>query len=231
MIQTSRWYPCFFLSARPGLLLLVCALCLIVAGAAWWSGIAAASPPSQPYLRQVFAQDLDPAATYPRFARVEELISHLIVETDASAPLSAADAVALLEAVAAPLAMPGVPVASVGRAAFLIEKSLPDTRGHWLAGLLEGYVCYLRQRATLRLPAEELPAGQPPQFSLAAQLYAEEVIARDACLGAEVSRTLFAEQDRLTQLLLQRGTDNLSAAADRSAPAMSEQQRSSEDGR
>lgn len=248
-------YKRYFLHTRLWLSALLCVVCLVVTGMALWSDAAATRQPQQGYLQEVFVQHFDPAATHARFDGVEELFSRLIPSTHDSAALSGVDAVPLLEAIARPLAAPDVSAASVERTRLLTEKSLPGTSGRWLAAMLEGYVCYVRQRAALqqsmaleKFPvklveerAHETPSQHSPQLtgelSLAHSLeaqhqhYRQEVAAREACLGTEVSRTLFAEQDRMAQLLLQQGADGSPGAAASPVSAVAEGQRDFGDGR
>lgn len=157
------------------------------------------------YVQRVSVDDLADAATHTHFDQLAGLLSALAWDAE-GIELPAEETLGLLDAIARPLVAESVPAASVERTRLLLEKSLPDQRGLELGALLEGYICYLRQRDSGHQHSEP-DAGGSVAMSLRGQRqrHALEVAVREACLGRDKSRVLFAERDRLTQHLLQRG--------------------------
>lgn len=187
------------------------ALLSALLGAALWSSVqqsqhdASLASGVHPYLKRVFADDLETAATYTHFAAMAGLLSNLEGEEAEPPALQAHETLALLDALARPLVAAEVPAASVVRTRLLIEKSVPDQRGAWLGSLLEDYVCYLRRRDALQRQLAAVESSLALSLEQQRQQYAHEVAVRETCLGQDVSRLLFAEQDRLMERLLQRG--------------------------
>ena len=159
------------------------------------------SPYKKPqYVYDVFYDELDSAATHTHFHSVSKRFSQLEFDESIS-ELSSAETLALLEATTRPLVAYKVPAASVERAAFLLRQSLPDSRGQRLAELLPSYWCYESQQLA---PRRNAPQPLVETLAFQRQQHADKVRIREACLGKRLSDKLFAEQDRLTEQLLQR---------------------------
>lgn len=200
---------------RPGYAFTLILLLLVLSVAALWQtldhhvhDVRRTDHPA--YVAGLFFEELAAAATHTHFEGMTQLLNH-VAQQEASVELTAEQTLALLDRMARPLVAHEAPSASVARASLLVEKSLPDPRGVWLGSLLPGYVCYVRQRDALHQQMEQ--QLEHHQLAQQHQQHTREVAIRETCLGPEVSRALFAEQDRLTAHLLQRGAALLQPAA------------------